>query len=170
MLYLHNSILWGNSGVNSHYPGEPTNDLSCLGSSSVTIRYTDMETLNWAHGAITENQINSFSANPLFVDVNGADNVSGTADDNFSIQNSSPCTDRADGNYAPTTDIVFRPRVDNPSVTNQGTGSPDYADVGAYEGPYYPSGEDPATPVLPPILHLLLSSRIAAPEPPIIYL
>lgn len=45
----------------------------------------------------------------------------------------SSCIDAADGDLAPATDFAGSPRRDDPNVTNTGTGTPAYADLGAYE-------------------------------------
>lgn len=166
MLDVSNSILWGNtagyfqSGSNCIH--NLTVDLSNL-ATSVTIRHTDMESLDWCHGSDTEVHAGSFAADPFFVDPDGSDNVPGTADDNLSIADASPCTDSADGDLAPAADLVLRPRVDNPAVRDEGVGTPPYADIGAFEGPYQPP-QPPPFPGPPgvfriaPILSLLLGS------------
>ena len=111
-----------------------THDVFNAGSSSMTTRYTDMETLDWEHASITpDSHTGSFSSNPLFVDPDGDDNTHGTLDDNLRLKVSSPCNDRADGDNAPTTDIEGTVRVDLPTRPNLGTGTPDFGDLGPYE-------------------------------------
>jgi hypothetical protein len=48
----------------------------------------------------------------------------------------SVCRDAADGDAAPTMDILGNARYDVTTVTDTGTGTPTYADMGAYE--YWP--------------------------------
>jgi len=166
-MYIYNSIFWDNSALSYWMDGadRPTNDIATY-DIPTTVRYTDMETLGWPNPPAFVDQLGCFADDPQLVDPDGADNTPGTADDNLSIEDSSPCTDSANGNYAPATDIVLRSRVDNPAVPNQGTGTPNYADIGAYEGPYTPSVPPPPPPPppdgisIPPVLHLLLSSTI----------
>jgi hypothetical protein len=153
-MYIYNSIFWDNTAQTYFIDGanRPTNDIANY-EIPTTVHYTDMETLGWPNPPAFVDQVGSFSEDPLCVDPDGPDNSPGTADDNLSIQNISPCTDQADSNYAPATDIVLRPRVNNP-------------DIGAYEGPYYPPSPPIPPPVVPdgvnmaPVLHLLLSSTI----------
>jgi hypothetical protein len=165
-MYIYNSIFWDNTAQAYFMDGatRPTNDIANY-ETPATVHYTDMETLGWANPPAFVDQVGSFSDDPLCSDPDGTDDIPGSADDNLSIQDLSPCTDRADGNYAPATDIVLRSRVDNPAVPNLGAGTPNYADIGAYEGPYTPPVVIPP-PVVPdgvnmaPVLHLLLSKTI----------
>ena len=138
MLYLYNCILWNNNGGQSYWDPnagsyKASNDVANNGSSSMTTRYTDMESLTWEHGSVSESHTGSFSSDPLFVDPDGADNIGGTQDDNFHLQAASSCIDRADGDPAPECDQACYPRVDQSAVPNQGIDSPDYADLGAFE-------------------------------------
>jgi len=129
MNYLYNCVFWGNSGGG----GGGTRDIANSGSSSMTLRYCDMETLNDNHHSAAEYKTGCFQQAPDFVDPNGSDNIGGTLDDDFRLNPGSPCLDHADGNNAPALDILRHARVDVPGVANQGTGSPNYGDVGAYE-------------------------------------
>jgi len=138
MLYIYNSIFWANQGNEMIWdPGQGknvgTHDVFNAGSSSMTTRYTDMETLSWEHASVSESHTGSFSSNPMFVDPDGDDNTQGTLDDNLRLRISSPCIDRADGDNAPATDMEGNARVDLPSKPNLGAGSPDYGDLGPYE-------------------------------------
>lgn len=88
----------------------------------------------------------SYSANPLHVDVDGADNRFGWdrldaaspfqdfgRDDNFLLAKFSPMIDTADSFEAPTTDLLGRPRHDDPGVANTGAGAIAFFDLGAFE-------------------------------------
>jgi hypothetical protein len=55
-----------------------------------------------------------------------------TADDGLRLEPDSPCVDAADGNVAPSTDVLGLARIDIPDV-NSGAGDPNYVDMGAYE-------------------------------------
>ncbi|MHB8808913.1 MAG: right-handed parallel beta-helix repeat-containing protein [Desulfobulbaceae bacterium] len=164
-MYIYNSIFWRNTALSYWMDAadRPTDDIATY-ETSTTIRYTDMETLGAPNPPAYVNQVGSFSADPLCSDPDGSDNIPGTADDDLSIPDSSPCTDTADGDQAPETDIALRPRVDSPAKVNLGVGNPNYADIGAYEGPYSPPVVIPP-PVVPdgvnmvPVLNLLLSRR-----------
>lgn len=160
--YLYNSIFWGNTGGLIWY-GSPSNDYVGFGSTVLTSRYSNIETESARHHQDgSETKVGNFSADPMFVSPKGEDGVAGTSDDNFSISDGSPCTDRADGSNAPAKDIAARNRVDNPGVANQGTGSPNYADVGAYEGPWFPPqpAPTPGDNNIAPIMLLLTDKTL----------
>ena len=105
-VYVTNSILWNNTIPQ-------TNILTELFSG---ITYSCVE-----GGAIGDGNI---SLNPMFLSP-------GT--DDFSLQSTSLCIDRANGDVAPEYDYDGNPRYDEPSVPNTGYGIPDYTDMGAYE-------------------------------------
>ncbi|MBN1672366.1 MAG: chitobiase/beta-hexosaminidase C-terminal domain-containing protein [Kiritimatiellae bacterium] len=128
MNYLYNCVFWSNTVDSGQCP-----DYGNCGSSSISTRYCDIQTLSSPHGSISEDQTGSLSKDPRFIDPDGPDNVAGTLDDDFRLDSSSPCLDRADGNNAPSLDRLFNPRIDLSGVPNLGTGTPDYADIGAYE-------------------------------------
>ena len=135
---VYNSIMWGNSASGTHYNSDlsisqESIDISNTGSSSLVTRHSNIESLNWDHGSVSELHTGSFSLNPLFEDPDGIDNIAGTLDDDVRLSSTSPCIDRADGSYASTCDYSLFKREDNSSVTNLGINTPSYADVGAYE-------------------------------------
>ncbi len=91
-------------------------------------------------------------ADPLFVDADGPDNLSGTADDNFRLLPGSPCADAGNNNTVPLDvfdldgdadvdetiplDLDDNPRlVDDAEAPDSGVGTPPLVDLGAYEGP-----------------------------------
>ncbi len=90
------------------------------------------------------------TTDPLFVDANGADNVSGTSDDNCRLQPTSGCIDHGDntrliadyadidqnGNTAELNplDLDGNPRrADDPATADGGVGTAPISDMGAYE-------------------------------------
>jgi hypothetical protein len=88
----------------------------------------------------------SASVNPLLVDIDGADNRLGWdrfdagspledfgRDDNFLLARLSPMIDAADSVDAPTTDLLGRPRHNDPDVANTGAGPSSFYDLGAFE-------------------------------------
>ncbi|MFZ0035491.1 MAG: LamG-like jellyroll fold domain-containing protein [Sedimentisphaerales bacterium] len=76
--------------------------------------------------------INTYA--PADPDPAGPDGVFGTTDDGLCLRTDSPCIDAADGNVAPSTDILGHGRVDIGYVNNTGIGHPiNYVDMGAYE-------------------------------------
>ena len=76
----------------------------------------------------------SLEGDPLFIDIDGADNIfgydasgdgfDGGRDDNFILRKDSPAIDRAYSWWAPRTDLQGSPRRDDLGTTNQG--SPEY--------------------------------------------
>jgi len=137
MVYLYNSILWGNEAEALIWDGSKlitTPDVFNGGNtSSMTTRYTDMETLNWKHWSKSETHTGSFRSHPMFEDPDGADNIEGTLDDNFHLTLDSPCLDHADGDNAPELDMDFEERRDLAGVPNLGIGTPPYGDLGPHE-------------------------------------
>ncbi|MHC4867720.1 MAG: PKD domain-containing protein, partial [Planctomycetota bacterium] len=112
---ITNCILWDDS------PGEIYDH-----TSSPTVTYCDVE-----GGYTGTGNINS---DPNFADVNnplGHDGKLGTYDDGLRLSPNSPCIDAADGDTAPSADMVGLSRVDCNIVSNSGAGDPDYADMGA---------------------------------------
>jgi hypothetical protein len=126
---LRNSILWGNLSPNGtviqdQYSSHPNGTVAYVASS-----------------------IEGISANPLFVDADGPDNVVGNTDDNCRLQDISPCLDTGDNAQLPwdfgdvdgdgwtleyfpfDLDGGFR-IVDHPNGWNWGTAT---VDRGAYE-------------------------------------
>ena len=105
-----NCILWIN------LPTEMSNN-----GSAPTVSFSDVQ-----HGlpAGTINGGGNKYVDPLFVDADGADNLSGTADDDLRLQTGSPCRDAGNNAAVPagvTTDLGGNPRFNNT------------VDMGAYE-------------------------------------
>ncbi|MDJ0765842.1 MAG: right-handed parallel beta-helix repeat-containing protein [Myxococcota bacterium] len=99
------TIIWGND----------PNGLEVNGGM-ISVRYSDVQTWGTTNGNISED--------PMFVDLEN---------DDVRLLSGSPCVDAADGTAAPTYDKHGFPRYDDPTETNTGTGTPAYADMGAYE-------------------------------------
>lgn len=107
-LTLTNCILWGDTA--------PTDDEIHLSSTGTpVITYSNIQ------GGPSGSDGN-IDQDPLY-----------TSTSDLHLSASSLCIDAADGDIAPATDIEGNPRVDDPGVTNTGTGTIDYADMGAYE-------------------------------------
>lgn len=102
---IYNSILWND------LPGELHNTTSAL-----VVKYNNID------GGYPDTD--NISVDPKF------DAPESTG---FSLQADSPCIDAADGSKAPETDLAGQPRIDMPDIENSGTGTPDYADIGALE-------------------------------------
>ena len=136
---VNNSIFWNNDCDAAFW--DPTNggykkfkDFYNSGSSNLMTRHSDIETLNDYHfSATVESHTGGFIEDPQFPNPEGADDVLGTSDDDFRLQKSSPCLDRADGAFSPALDFEYRTRVDDPDAPNLGAGDPAYADVGAFD-------------------------------------
>jgi uncharacterized repeat protein (TIGR01451 family) len=128
---LINCILWGNTA---------SSDPQVAGSA--TISYSLVE--GGYSGTV------NLDAVPLFVDLNGADNITGTLDDDLRLLPASPAIDAGDNTAVPTDtldldgdgitteplpfDLDDNPRFDDmPSQPDVGNGTPPIVDMGAYE-------------------------------------
>ncbi|MFO0835666.1 MAG: GC-type dockerin domain-anchored protein [Phycisphaerales bacterium] len=141
---ITNSIFWGNAdGVPNTTAESQIFAVNFHGSF-----YTALSTT-----------IEGQSPDPKFIDINGADNIPGTFDDNFRLQSTSPAIDAGnnslvsvdswdfdnDFNYAEkwSQDIDGNPRlVDVPFVTDTGVGPAPVIDRGAFEFQYTPCDAD----------------------------
>jgi parallel beta-helix repeat protein len=147
---LRNNILWVDAGNDIYV----TNDSKTGFSSNYNLLYTGPDVNAnvgyWDQGGVTKRDTladwrlatgqdgRSIDSNPNFVDLDGADNVlgystlgtgyNGGLDDNFYQARLSGAIDSADAWAAPATDILGRPRVNDPGVGN--TGSSDYVESG----------------------------------------
>jgi hypothetical protein len=101
---MANSVVWGNGQEVVFY------------NATGWVRYSNVQGGEAGTGNI--------DSAPGFVDAAGGD---------FHLSAGSPCIDAADGDLAPEHGFDGNSRVDDSSTPNQGTGSPDYADMGAYE-------------------------------------
>ncbi len=81
--------------------------------------------------------VGNFGDDALLVDLNGADGIAGTEDDDLRLSPGSPCADAGDNDIIPagiTTDLDGNPRrVDVASAPDTGNGLPPLVDIGAYE-------------------------------------
>jgi hypothetical protein len=106
---LTNCILWGNTA----YSGSQIYN----SSSTPTVTYSDVQGGYPGTGNI--------SADPLFVDADGPDDIVGTLDDNLRLRVGSPAIDAGNNTAVPagvTTDLDGNPRITGAAV-----------DMGAYE-------------------------------------
>lgn len=81
--------------------------------------------------------IGNINLNPVFVDPDGADGVSGTPDDDFDIRSGSPCIDSGSNVLVPV-DVVADIReghrfIDDPTIVDTGFGQTPLVDMGAFE-------------------------------------
>uniref|UniRef100_A0A7C1FWC7 Bacterial Ig-like domain-containing protein n=1 Tax=Caldilinea aerophila TaxID=133453 RepID=A0A7C1FWC7_9CHLR len=123
---LTNVIIWGSTGGSIFNIG-----------SNPTISYSLLQGSGCPTGATCGSGM-IYNTDPLFVDADGVDNVSGTLDDNLRLQLTSPAID-AGNNNAPglsgiTTDLDGNKRFEDiPTVPDTGNGPPPIVDMGAYE-------------------------------------
>ncbi|MFW5653434.1 MAG: beta strand repeat-containing protein, partial [Planctomycetota bacterium] len=115
---LTNSILY-NGG----------NEVGIADASTVTITWSNVEGGYIGSGNISED--------PKFSDLNGPDDVIGTADDVVFLAGDSPCIDAASSTVLPpelTTDLYGQARrIDDPLIPDTGFGPPPLPDMGASE-------------------------------------
>ena len=133
---LTNCILWGNRAG-----GEGGESAQIL-AEIMEINYCCVEGWTGDLGGV-----GNIGDDPLWIDPDGPDNISGTEDDNVRLRAGSPCTD-AGSNDAdtdlrtpgvqplPAFDLDDNPRfTDDPDTPDTGQGTPPIVDIGAYEGP-----------------------------------
>ena len=111
---IENTIMWGNAA------GKAGNEIYNYDGSSPNFRYCNVT--GWSASLGADRGGNSGS-NPLFTNA---------ANNNLTLSSGSPCIDSADGDLAPTSDLRGGGRFDAAN-SNTGTGSPSYADRGAFE-------------------------------------
>ena len=140
---ITNCILWGNTDGGE---GEGNDVFLTSSAKHTTFRHCDIYDCggsgdDWKNDKFGMDADGNIDANPDFKytdDPDGPDNAWGTWDDGLKLQwrgtTPSPCIDAADGDAAPERDMTGRLRFDM-SVSDKGTGEPDYADIGAYEAP-----------------------------------
>ena len=126
---IANSILWANedsTGVNE------TSQITDLQGGVSTVNHSCIEGLTGGLGGV-----GNIGDDPLFIDVDGPDDIPGTEDDDLHLSPGSPCIDAADNTAVPneiTTDLDGNPRfVDDPDTKDTGNGNPPIVDMGAYE-------------------------------------
>ncbi|MHC4414440.1 MAG: right-handed parallel beta-helix repeat-containing protein [Planctomycetota bacterium] len=135
---LTNCILWGN--VDGNGGGGESAQVFNIGGSTPNVPVVNYSCVEggWSGAGGTGN----ISADPLFVDPDGPDDMPGTQDDDLHLQTGSPCIDAGDNTAVPedvTTDLDGNPRfVDDPDTPDcqqapGGCGDPPVVDMGAYE-------------------------------------
>jgi hypothetical protein len=124
----HNSIFWDNS------------DSGGLDESAQIHNISGTPTVNYSNvmAAWTGLGGNNISADPLFVDADGADNIFGTIDDDLHLQSGSLCIDAADSTPLTveniTLDVDGKLRFVNfTGKSDTGAGLYPYLDMGPYE-------------------------------------
>jgi len=126
-MQIVDSILWNNIATNGPQLGGylrgATIDYSVVQGGQADI-YGPFP-INWGEGNMEDD--------PLFVDPDGADDISGNQDDDFHLEQGSPCIDAGTSEGAPETDLAGNDRFDDPETPNTGAGTYNYFDIGAYE-------------------------------------
>ncbi len=139
---LFNNVMWvaAGYGINVN-PGGVTGMLSdynlifTAGAAARTGLWNNLEQVtlaNWQLASVKD--VFSVASDPLFLDIDGADNVLGATpasegdghDDNFGLKAYSPAIDAANAYRAALYDIEGRKRHDDPSTANTGDGWPLY--------------------------------------------
>jgi len=127
-----NTSNYGACGCNVNAGSATITNCIFWGNSGTDITAGQTVTYSNVEGGYTGT--GNINSNPSFV---------GSGDDYYDIQSGSPCIDAGNGNVAPSTDILGRSRVDDTGVSDTGTGTPTYTDIGAYEYPFSAGGGDP---------------------------
>jgi len=126
---ITNSILWGNDSV----ANTRNTNIHCLNGK---VFYSDVGDASYADVATCQTPYGNINSDPLFVDADGADNTTGTADDNLGLQAGSPAIDAGDSTALElgSLDLAGNPRhIDDPGVVDSGYGPEPAIDMGAYE-------------------------------------
>ncbi|MBL9148177.1 MAG: hypothetical protein JNM94_05725 [Phycisphaerae bacterium] len=133
-IILRNSIVWGNATVSGASVG---GNVFALGGSTVTIERSDAQGWNGPSGSVNGSE--NFSANPNFVDSDGADGLVGNADDDLRLRLVSPCIDAANEEiveleFFAGLDLAKNDRpFDVASVADTGSGYFGFGDLGCFE-------------------------------------
>ncbi|MFZ5919182.1 MAG: right-handed parallel beta-helix repeat-containing protein, partial [Chloroflexota bacterium] len=139
---LFNNILWvaAGYGINVN-PGGVSGLLSdhnlihTAGGAARAGLWSSVERISLADWQVASSKdAHSVAGNPLFLDIDGADNVLGAApsvegsghDDNFGLKAHSPAIDAANAYQGTRYDIEGRDRHDDPSSVDSGDGWPLY--------------------------------------------
>lgn len=137
---VHNSILYGNRNENGETEYAQLGNLSHF-DGVIDVSHSCIQ--NWSGSLGGQNNIGEL---PQFIDLDGADDVLGSPDDDYRLRSGSPCIDAGDNTIdidalmpvvqsLPAKDLNGRPRiVDDPDAPDVGTGTPPIVDMGPLEG------------------------------------
>jgi parallel beta-helix repeat protein len=153
-IHLYNNIIFINAGLgieviggvtgfdsnyNDIFPGKPGASVGKYLASPTSATLAAWRTA-------TGTDANSISADPVFIDINGPDNLLGWEqpdpqsqfadygkDDNFHLFRGSPAIDAADSEVAPALDADSAARSDDLGTINTGNGVYRFYEMGAYE-------------------------------------
>ncbi|RRS02949.1 tandem-95 repeat protein [Aquabacterium soli] len=139
---LHNNIVWVDAGYGVNVAAGSTATLLAdhnlfhtpLAGGRVGLWNGTQQATLAAWRTASGQDAHSLAGNPLFLDIDGADNVLGEKglitgngfDDNFGLRANSAAIDAANMYVATAADIEGRPRRDDPSRPNTGDGLPLY--------------------------------------------
>ncbi|HZL98989.1 MAG TPA: right-handed parallel beta-helix repeat-containing protein [Planctomycetota bacterium] len=136
---VRNCVLWANVS-----PGQPTMKAQVhnLNNATCEIRWSLVQGLfDIIPGEDPPDPADypgCLAANPLFADANGADNLTGTADDDLALLSGSPARDAGRNDFVPAgllADAAGATRFhDDPAAPDAGNGTPPLVDMGALEG------------------------------------
>ncbi|MBE2198860.1 MAG: hypothetical protein IAE79_09635 [Anaerolinea sp.] len=123
---LKNAVIWGNAAVSDG------DNIYNYGSVTVNISYSNIEGCggsggSWVPACGTDGGGN-IDSDPLFIDADGADNITGTRDDNLRLNFGSPSIETGTNTDCPPTDLDGLPRPADADADATAT-----CDMGAYE-------------------------------------
>ena len=129
----------GNEGEEIYSNFEIRNSILYDAGEKAAETLDDISGLRMKYNNIMTTRAYNFYLDPQFVDPDGVDDIPGTEDDNFQLQNNSPCIDAGSNDYVSEgeglVDLAGAPRLqDHPYVYDVGfsDGRP-VVDIGAYE-------------------------------------
>lgn len=122
---IKNTIMWGNTA------GIAGPNIYNIGTVTVTISYSNIGgcggSSGWVPACGTDGGDN-IDLDPLFIDADGVDNISGTRDDNLRLDFDSPSIETSTNTDCPSTDLDGLPRPVDADADATAT-----CDMGAYE-------------------------------------
>lgn len=130
---VQNCVFWNNTRWNEATPNEAGQISSSGGGppNNLTIDHTILHGWTGGLGGIGNNGLD-----PMFIDVNGADDLLGTEDDNTRVTSGSPAIDSGNNASLTCVDIDLdgaSRRADDPGTPDTGAGAAPIVDRGAYE-------------------------------------
>ncbi|MCB0178280.1 MAG: choice-of-anchor D domain-containing protein, partial [Anaerolineae bacterium] len=129
---LRNVILWDNTATNK---GDQIADGGSSSNPDISYSLVQGGDSGSEGGASFSDGAGNLNADPLFVDAAGADGVTGTLDDDLSLDDNSPAVDAGDNSaISAATDLAGNNRFyDDAGVADTGSGTAPLVDMGAYE-------------------------------------
>jgi len=157
IMSIINSLFWeNNASSGAQQIGQGSNSGIFISSNDIM---GGIGGITSGSGSRIEDGGNNINNDPLFIDIDGPDNIAGNADDDFHLSAGSPCIDAGDNTAVPNdsldldgNEILLEPIpwdkdgawrfFDDPDTMDMGVGPAPMVDMGAYEYGSQPSCGD----------------------------